>query len=122
MPNKNFQEFLPQKYPDLPGSKEVEQAVKKKLRKGEKGPQTKEGCVSAYLNRIEQIVSSGTKVSDERGWELLKRRIIKEFSIDTANSDTLTKVAHALYESEKNSPKNKEEELKFKGWTVHETS
>lgn len=97
----NPEKFLTEKYPDMPGSKPVERAVQKKLREGEKGPQTKEARVEAYLNRIEQIISSGTQVNNERGWELLKSKLVKEFSIDVENPDTLAKIAHGLYESEK---------------------
>lgn len=93
--------FLPAKYPELPGSKQVESAVRKKIGEGEKGPATKEERVDAYLDRIEKIISSGNWVSDERGWELLKRKIVKEFVIDASDPDELAKIARGLYESEK---------------------
>jgi len=98
---ENPEKFLPEKYPELPGSKPVERAVQKKLRAGEKGPQTKEARVEAYMERIEKILSSGNKISDERGWELLKNKLIKEFTIDADDPDSLAKIAYALYESEK---------------------
>ncbi len=53
---ENPEKFLPEKYPDLPGSKPVERAVQKKLRGGEKGPQTKEERVEAYLDCVEDII------------------------------------------------------------------
>ncbi len=87
--------FLPEKYADLPGSKPVERAVQKGLREGEPGPETKTDRVEAYLNRLDTIVA------DERGWELLKHKLIKEFAIATDDQDTLAKIAHGLYESEK---------------------
>lgn len=97
----NPEKFLPKKYPDLPGSKPVERAVAKKLREGEKGSQTKEGRVETYLDRVEKIIARGNRVSNERGWELLKNKITKEFAIDADDPDTLAKIAHGLYESEK---------------------
>lgn len=101
--NPEFQneKFLTEKYPDLAGSKPVERAVQKELREGEKGPQTKEGRIQAYLDRIEKILASGTHVSDEKGWELLKNKIMSEFTIDANDPDTMVKIAHGLYESEK---------------------
>ena len=87
--------FLSEKYADLPGSKSVERAVQKNLREGEPGPSSKEGRVQAYLNRLDHIVA------DERGWELLKHKLVKEFAIDTEDQDILAKIAHGLFESEK---------------------
>lgn len=101
MPERFGGDFLGEKYPDLPGSDPVERAVRKKIEHGEKGPSTKEGRVDAYLQRIEEVVSKGNTVSDERGWELLKNKILNEFSIDIQDPDTLAKIAHGLYESEK---------------------
>lgn len=98
---ENSADLLVEKYADLPGSKPVEKAVQKRLGEGKPGPTTKEGRVGAYLDRIEKILSSGTKVNDERGWELLKNKIVKEFTINTNDQDTLAKIAHGLYESEK---------------------
>ena len=40
-------------------------------------------------------------MEDERGWELLKNKIVKEFTIDTDDENTLAKIAHGLCESEK---------------------
>lgn len=87
--------FLPEKYPNLAGTKPIERAVDKSLRQGEQGPKGKEDRIERYLSRLDHIVE------DERGWELLKHKIIKEFSIDADDEETLTKVAHGLYESEK---------------------
>ncbi|TSC59450.1 MAG: Uncharacterized protein G01um1014107_335 [Parcubacteria group bacterium Gr01-1014_107] len=106
---KSPEGFLPEKYPDLPGSRPVERAVEKvkkeitpeEKKEGKHAPHTKAERVEAYLDRIEQIISSGTKVNDERGWELLKNKITKEFSIDADDPDILEKIAHGLYESEK---------------------
>ena len=99
----NPEKFLQEKYPDLPGSKPVEKAVQRELRKGEKGPQTKEARVQAYLDRIDKIISSGPKdkKGEPRGWRLLKNKLIREFSIKANDPDTLTKIAHSVYESEK---------------------
>src|SRR3989344_387976 len=89
--------FLNNKYPDLPGSKPVERAVVNARHDTERkfAPHSREERIQAYLNRIDRIVE------DERGWELLKNKIVKEFVIDTDDEDTLAKIAHGLYESEK---------------------
>jgi len=87
--------FLPDKYPNIAGSKEVERAVSKAQRQGEQGPRDKQERIAKYLNRLDRIVE------DEKGWEHLKHKIIKEFSIDADDEETLTKIAHGLYESEK---------------------
>ena len=97
---ENPEKFLDEKYPDLAGSRPVERAVQKKIQRGEKGPENKEGRVQAYFSRIEEIVSRGNSVSDERGWELLKNKIIKEFAIND-DPDSLVKIAYGLYEAEK---------------------
>ena len=116
--------FLEEKYPDLPGSKPVERAVQKARRDPERkfAPHARDERIQAYLNRIDKIVE------DERGWELLKNKIVKEFVIDVDDEDTLTKIAHGLYESEKRIaieqgrggevariPENKELIEKYKG-------
>ncbi|MEK7192034.1 MAG: hypothetical protein AAB646_00770 [Patescibacteria group bacterium] len=67
-------EFLPERYPELPGSKPVERAVQKKLQKGKKGPQTKEERVEAYLERLEDIIK------DKRGFELIKHQILEKYT------------------------------------------
>jgi hypothetical protein len=89
--------FLSEKYPDLPGSKPVERAVRKAKHDPERkfAPHSRDERVQAYLNRLDGIVK------DERGWELLKNKITKEFVIDIDDEETLTKIAHGLYESEK---------------------
>ncbi|MDD5437804.1 MAG: hypothetical protein PHC70_01525 [Patescibacteria group bacterium] len=48
--------FLIQKYPDLPGSKPVESAVKKARQSGEKIRNNPEERVEAYLDRLEKLV------------------------------------------------------------------
>lgn len=65
--------FLPEKYPDLAGSKPVERAVKKARREGETVPDTKSERIDAYLERLEDISQ------DERGFELLKHQILKRY-------------------------------------------
>lgn len=89
--------FLEKKYPDLPGSKSVERAVQKAKHDPERkfAPHSREERIQAYLDRIDRIVK------DERGWELLKNKITKEFVIDTGDEETLAKISHGLYESEK---------------------
>ncbi len=89
--------FLANKYPDLPGTEPVERAVEKAKRDPERvfAPHTRDERVQAYLDRIDRIVDS------ERGWELLRDNILRKFTIDTDDEDTLTKIAHGLYESEK---------------------
>ncbi len=94
MENPNF---LDKKYPNLTGSNPVERAVKKSKQDPERkaAPHTREERIFAYLARLGKIVE------DERGWELLKSKLLKEFVIDTKDEDTLTKIAYGLYESEK---------------------
>jgi len=70
---ENPEKFLSEKYPELPGSRPVERAVAKKIRKGEKGPQTKEERVEAYLERLEDIIK------DKRGFGLLKYAILEKY-------------------------------------------
>lgn len=90
-------DFLEQKYPDLPGSKPVNRAVEKAKKDPERkfAPHTREERIQAYLDRLNTIVE------DERGWELLKSKIIKDLAIDIKDEETLTKIAVGLYESEK---------------------
>ncbi|MFA6524416.1 MAG: hypothetical protein WC264_01955 [Candidatus Paceibacterota bacterium] len=89
--------FLEQKYSDLPGSKPVVRAVEKAKKDPERkfAPHSRDERIEAYLDRLDKIVE------DERGWELLKNKIIKDLAIDTKDEDTLTKIAVGLYESEK---------------------
>lgn len=89
--------FLDKKYPDMPGSKPVERAVIKSRLDTERkfAPHTRDERIQAYLDRVDTIVK------DERGWELLRHKVIKEFSIDTDDHDALEKIANGLYESEK---------------------
>lgn len=47
--------FLPEKYPDLAGSKAVDSAVRKSVREGKPGPKTKEDRIEAYLDRLERL-------------------------------------------------------------------
>ena len=90
-------EFLDKKYPDMPGSKPVERAVKRAMHDPERkfAPHDRSERIQAYLDRLDRIVK------DERGWELLKNKIVKEFVIDTDDEETMTKIATGLYESEK---------------------
>lgn len=91
----NESNFLPEKYADLPGSKPVERAVDKSIREGNKGPSSKEERVDTYMDRLERITE------DERGFELLKYKILNRFAINTEDEESLTKIAEGLYESEK---------------------
>ncbi len=88
---------LDKKYPDLAGSKPVARAVEKAKHDPERkfAPHTRDERIQAYLDRLNTIAE------DERGWELLKHKIIKDLAIDTEDQDTLTKIATGLYESEK---------------------
>ncbi len=69
-------QFLPEKYPDLAGSKPVERAVQQARQKGEAVPDTKADRVEAYLERLQRI---GTH---ERGFELLKQKILDTYITD----------------------------------------
>ncbi len=89
--------FLNKKYPDLTGSKPVERRVEKAKRDPERDfvPHTQDERIEAYLDRIDYIIK------DERGWRRLKQKLVREFTIDIDDEDTLLKIAHGLYESEK---------------------
>lgn len=95
--------FLPQKYPDLAGSKPVERAVDKSIRENkkipkeerEKSPENNQERVDVFLGRLERIVD------DEHGYRLLKERILDRFTLNVENPETLEKIAEGLYESEK---------------------
>jgi hypothetical protein len=87
--------FLPEKYPDLAGSKPVERAVRKNIREGKGGAPTKETRVDAYLERLEDLAEN------ERGFELLKHKVLDRFTMNVENDETLMKIAEGLYESEK---------------------
>ena len=65
--------FLPEKYPDLAGSKPVDRAVKKARREGASIPDIKGDRVEAYLDRLESIST------DERGVEILKHKILEKY-------------------------------------------
>src|SRR3989344_7179016 len=95
--NMENPKFLDKKYADLPGSKSVERAVIKAKHDPERkfAPHSREERIQAYLDRIDRIVK------DERGWGLFKNKITKEFVIDIDDEETLVKIAHGLYESEK---------------------
>ena len=70
--------FLEEKYPDMAGSKSVERAVVKAKNDPERvvAPHTRNERIQAYIDRIDHIVE------DERGWELLKNKILKELIFD----------------------------------------
>jgi len=93
----NPEKFLGEKYADLPGSRPVERAVQKVKHDSErkKSPHSRDERIRAYLDRIEGIVD------DERGWEHLKHLVVSDFVLDTSNPETVRRVAHALFESEK---------------------
>ncbi|MDE2001027.1 MAG: hypothetical protein KGI60_00485 [Patescibacteria group bacterium] len=94
MPRQN-PEFLHKKYSDLSGSKPVEKAVQKARREGEPIPDKKLARIQTYLDRMEKIVDS------ERGGELLKHKLRKEFAWDTSDPDAMERVSRALYASER---------------------
>ena len=99
--------FLNEKYPDFTGSKPVERAREEMKRdskrpeeerhypKREFLPHTQEERIHAYLDRLDYIIR------DERGWRRLKHKLLNEFTIDITDEETVMKIAHALYESEK---------------------
>lgn len=87
--------FLPEKYPDLVGSKPVERAVKKARLQREKVSDTKQERVGTYMERLEYLTG------DERGFELLKHKILDRFALNAKDEPTLTAIAEDLYESEK---------------------
>jgi len=99
--------FLNKKYPDIAGSKPVERAVEEmkhdsKRPEEEKHyperkflPHERDERIEAYLQRLDYIIH------DERGWRRLKQKLVNEFAIDTNDEETVLKIAHSLYESEK---------------------
>ncbi|MEI7765282.1 MAG: hypothetical protein WCI93_01715 [bacterium] len=89
--------FLENKYKDLPGLKPVSRAVEqaKKDPKRKFAPHSRDERIEAYLSRIDKVVE------DERGWELFKNKIIKDLVIDINDKDSLAKIATGLYEAEK---------------------
>ncbi len=95
MPKGELPNFLHEKYADLPGSPPVESAVRKVIRQGKPGPQSKEARVEAYMDRLEDITE------DERGFRLLKYKLLGRFTINVQDQETLDKIAGGLYESEK---------------------
>jgi hypothetical protein len=89
--------FLDKKYGDLTGSREVERAVARARLDEERdfAPHTREERVEAYLSRLENIIK------DDRGWRLLKQKLLKELTIDTDDEEVVAKIARGLYEAEK---------------------
>lgn len=106
MENPNF---LVEKYADLPGSKAVDSAVKKSIREGNPGPAAKQGRVDAYLSRLEKLTTKkegrsserGRPLDEEKGFHLLKNKILNKFAIDVHDKETVAKIAEGLYQSEK---------------------
>lgn len=82
--------FLPGKYPDLPGSRPVERAVKKAVSEGKPGPQSREGRVEVYMDHLEDVISPKEGEKDpNRGLRILKKRILRTFTLpaDPKNID-----------------------------------
>jgi hypothetical protein len=67
-----MEHFLDKNYPDLAGSRPVERATKKAREGGEK-IHSKDERIDSYLSRL------GTLVSDERGFELLKHKVLSTY-------------------------------------------
>lgn len=70
---KSPENFLPEKYSDLPGSKPVERAVQKMKREGGKAPHGRAERVEAYLDRLEDVIK------DKQGFEHLKYQILEKY-------------------------------------------
>lgn len=51
--------------------------------------------IEAYMQRLDYVIR------DERGWRRLKQKLVNDFAIDITDEDTVLKIAHSLYESEK---------------------
>ncbi|MFA6463797.1 MAG: hypothetical protein WCV55_02225 [Candidatus Paceibacterota bacterium] len=77
-PNFNNPEFLDKKYPDLAGSKPVARAVEKSREQGE-SPHTRAERVDAYLDRLEKVFNAQNEKGEDRGFELLKYKILDEY-------------------------------------------
>ncbi len=89
--------FLNEKYPNFAGAPEVQRAVQKAEgdKEREFTPHSQEERIQSYLDRIDYIIH------DERGWRRLKYKLMKDLTINIEDEETVTKIAHALYESEK---------------------
>lgn len=94
------EEFLAEKYGDLPGSHEVDRASSKAKSEGQK-ISSREERVGAYMERLERITESEDKQGKRRGLELLSQKILREFTISTEDEETLNALARGLYKSEK---------------------
>lgn len=66
-------DFLSRKYQDLPGSKEVQSAVKKRKREAGRAPTERSERIDAYLDRLDSIANN------PRGLELLKYKILHRY-------------------------------------------
>ena len=89
--------FLDKKYSDLTGSREVSRAVERARQNPERdfAPHDRDERIEAYLDRLDDIVE------DDRGFTLLKHKILKELTLDTTNEDVVEKVAQGLFQAEK---------------------
>ena len=74
-------EFIDKKYIDLAGSKPVERAVAIQSEDGET-PYTRAERITAYLDRLESVWNVKNEEGEDRGFELLKNKILNEFTTD----------------------------------------
>ena len=77
-PSFDNPEFLDKRYPDLVGSKPVVRAVEKAREQGE-SPYTRGEMVESYLDRLETIFNAKNEQGEDRGFELLKYKILDEY-------------------------------------------
>lgn len=80
-PQFNHPEFLDKKYPDLAGSKPAERATQIVGEEGET-PHTRAERVEAYLDRLESVWNAKNEKGENRGFILLKSKILSEFVTD----------------------------------------
>jgi len=81
-------QFLSEKYKDLPGSPEVNSAVRKSISEGKTGPTSKEDRVFAYLDRLERLAIDPEKKqkrimfqaeSRPRALSLLREMVMRKY-------------------------------------------
>lgn len=80
--NSEGEDFLKEKYPDLPKSPEVESAVKRQeIKSGEKAKNDPKEKIGAYLDRLNEIFNPEDTDKKERRVDILKDKLHDKFVI-----------------------------------------
>jgi hypothetical protein len=100
-------EFIVKKYNDLPGSKEVQRAVRLDkhrqmvLPKNERTPpKNNSERLGIYFTNIQDIINKEYPKGEGRGLEWIKKRIYKSAIVSESDDETITKLANDLYEEQ----------------------